>query len=962
MNLGFAQVKTLEQALIDREKLTHIIVDEASALSVLELIALCNVPNMHVRLYGDEGQVGVIGMSRIIGERSNQNALNYYDFEEWTHSLRYGQPYVDDVLSHLYEHITCDKNIKTDYKHMNCNTYDEVVSYSISNKLDAVYCFYDEHYHALNDKFLNSSISHGVEVRKVYANQGSDADRVGVLYWRSGNSTSEKSILHNEKFLRTALTRLKYHMTWFTQDATNISPMQAIEYTVTGSATKEDFQFLNLDDLSLRREINLTEQQLITVAIETVCEGSKVECTSTQIAIYNLHEAKGVNIFVTQNGIHTGSALTDFMVNSYRKTIRGIFNRKLRKYIDLTSAESASEVSEQIPVINAIHSRQSNSRQSVGNSHSTQHSVYHDCVDHSIDNVELIEVTEENAKIESLNSYNMKEVEVTLIVNDLLNSNKHDLMIKNLEIRTVAMCSTMWMSLIQLIDVSLNSRVFNHDLILEYSSHKIRILSFNGCSLQAGLRFTFEDGDVVYISSAHAKGKDTILSMMATPVRCMVGRTEKLDVVTNMLVDDAELLYLGKSFTYLLRRINERVCNLLNMGAIKCVGGKIDPGTQFFNQNKVKFESWNLYNEPIELNQTWQPTNYVIIARGKKSFMMPGMKRVKTINDILLYSDGINGDETTEMSITNQLLADRLLTRKILATGTESLTVFVPEQCINMQSLFIESALNTRNVIRIAGPCLDDTVAGLLNAVVIMFAYKVMRIKQVDLFNIDAITVSLQNRVDYRMNARSLSTLECKHIESVNNAKLTAMLEDINKTVDGPDKINKQIAYESCYNNAPFIRDGKRSDVCIVGYPSKLTDEHLTYNQLIYVVPELLTKQEIETETGIYLRGTDMKLRQTTNTSYTVLYRVGGYAVCLVKPHHTNVLSVMSLYDISKVRTFVVSGEVDALVKIPNFMYKKLISRAYAEEVALMDLLAYARAQLSNLLYTTSGPKGDTSI
>jgi hypothetical protein len=258
-NSGFKMVTTVEQIRMDEVILDKVIIEEASQVDLYDIITLVRKNNVHIMCFGDTTQVGVMDVSDVPGYRSKFCALDLpsENKEKRCHVHRYGNPLAEDIVKLTYPDIVVDEERITTWSQINLNSFDQLVEQLIKDDIDVIYCFYHEHFMYLSNILRDRPII----VRKVHGNQGSQGERVAVLYWR--DSTGGSGILHKNKFINTAITRAQSHLLWITEDATNDSLQNIVLSSISGNGILNNVDAFDFENLRLKRKLNNLEVEMI---------------------------------------------------------------------------------------------------------------------------------------------------------------------------------------------------------------------------------------------------------------------------------------------------------------------------------------------------------------------------------------------------------------------------------------------------------------------------------------------------------------------------------------------------------------------------------------------------------------------------------------------------------------------------------------------------------------------------
>nr|WGT76336.1 polyprotein [Phytophthora heveae alphaendornavirus 1] len=311
---GFKFVGTLEQFLLERPNVAEIALDESTLTDAVEFICLAIHPHMKISLFGDQDQVGVVEFSKTPGWTALDNAQDFcgVEVENWTETYRFGEPLVTEVLKNIYPTITSKSDHSTTYEFNKFTKLKDLVELITSANVDTVYVFYSHVEAALRHELENE---HGIVIRKVHANQGTEGNRVLVVY--SNFQPSPSGILLDRKYVTTALTRAKSHLivaTDFTS-ITDINMMIDVCFTGAGGSVSRIFS----DDGSMIRELSLLEIPLINNFIrENVSNIDNYSVSPDSIKLDVNYSGVIIKVLVDTHGIH-GRDLKSKMILSGRK-------------------------------------------------------------------------------------------------------------------------------------------------------------------------------------------------------------------------------------------------------------------------------------------------------------------------------------------------------------------------------------------------------------------------------------------------------------------------------------------------------------------------------------------------------------------------------------------------------------------------------------------------------------------
>jgi hypothetical protein len=249
--------KTLEHAPLTDTCYNEIVIDEAGAASIVDMVALCTEPNLTFKLYGDRRQITLTDFSNTPGLRDDLNILEYHKeyIETWNESHRYGQPYIKEVLSLIYPNARPSVNVTWETTH-NLNKMGdlhECLNHLNNENYDIILTFHSSIHKWLTDNYLRDGVIKDLsKCSKVHADQGIEGRIIAVLYWSPNNSPQPSGILSNIKYITTALTRCKYHCEVITNF--NFDNIQQIIYTCSKGSGNEPI--FNVSKMRLRVPID----------------------------------------------------------------------------------------------------------------------------------------------------------------------------------------------------------------------------------------------------------------------------------------------------------------------------------------------------------------------------------------------------------------------------------------------------------------------------------------------------------------------------------------------------------------------------------------------------------------------------------------------------------------------------------------------------------------------------------
>jgi hypothetical protein len=982
---------TLEQYLIERPKNSKIIIDEAGVMSVSEMITMCHMPNMQFQLFGDRDQIGAIDTSNVTGYRSGQTLLNYYDCEYWNTSYRYGEPYASEVLKEMYPDIVSKADHKTTWEIRKIKELGEVADLIKDTKVDVVYCFLELH-RATIAELVSADVQvllTDSNVRKVHAHQGTEGDRVMVIHFGGGYKLN--SILYQRQYLCTALTRMKSHLVWVQSVNCNDNLRQIIKHSIVGGGMTTSKLPLQVEPLKLLRRLTQAEIVIIKAYLASFKDTPDMHKldTLTKSFVKDLSyevcwdkiklSIANTRLTITENGTKITPWYHKPIFNSQQDRIKNLLSPLLDKMSQEQLLQFTGSKGDERSTIEESETSTVTLRRDSTSSVDSNITVLYDDNAHSVDLDDAMirmafEDSESGALISDNNtqSEGSKESYVTSNIETSYSTNSGSqsdgsVEIKpeksNLIIEKVILTCQAWCSIIKLCDALLSCHVTGADLPLLMMGEVVRVKMFNGCSFAAGLKFSFEDGEYVLISSMHPNSGDSLISSICGAQRGVSGHESKLHMVLKLLDEHCSEISTESTYSYLAGRFIERLSNL---GA-SCLEGGCDfesrnNGARWLNVNTEFIESIGVEQSEILEVPTHQRINDVIVMRDGGNLMLPANKIVYSLNDVIRVQNGIQGTEMlVDMSLSNRQLADDIMEQKITAKLTESIIIYTPKQLATNNYSFIENHVNQNNIVHVSGPCMDDTISGLLNAIGIGFINKVCRKMNCDIVGIDAQTISLQNISGFRLELENMSELESKHIHVVNQKKiknLAARLEGASKP-DGA-AITKQI--NEIQTNPNFIRHGVTSKDLYIGYGA-CVDKSLTYENVFYWkrIDESNEEKYDESTGKYYTIGQHGKIVHENNLSGATILYVGEYALCVANSNwqDCDLVCYPCKAETRKVRSFCFSDNSTKPVHIPRRLYAKLLSRVMVEECDLDDLLAYARAQLSTMLYTSKGVRED---
>nr|CAH2618724.1 polyprotein [Krauss' spikemoss associated endorna-like virus]CAI5383962.1 polyprotein [Krauss' spikemoss associated endorna-like virus] len=899
INCGFNYVGTLEQANIDRLRSNYLIIEEASMMTRVDLLTLCNVPHMVVECYGDKDQISIIDTSDTIGYRHRKSLLDLYQTDNLTHSFRYGNPLASEVLRIVYPDLTSEEGKVTNYTKLQSNELDEVRVFAIEYMIDAVYCFYDTHYQAITSLLADLEVN----VYKIHADQGTQAKNALVIYW--GKDTNVGSILTDRKYVTTAFTRATDNLYVLMHPDNTASIIDVVTATLSGAGSNYTEEFIDMENFRLKRELSTFEVMILNEFMKKNHSGVVVSVSRNCINISTKIILTNLSYDITLDGLVCNNLASRALINQFKAR----FTEVMSKQTDTTQKYRQIEVTLADTSLLSRFKRRA-----------WFMSTYYSAKD-----------IEELAKAKVTVSMPMQH-----------NSN-------------YALSMKAWGRHILLADYVLSASPTHTPIQVNTEFGNCDVKIFDGCSLYCGSIWQFDKTHIVYVSSAHSNSEG-ILTHLTANVRNFNGPKNHVKLVQRLLDDPASVLFPPLETNFVVSRIVERISNMLTT-ATTCDNPSLTAGTAFKATNQALIDE--VSNEGCPAVFHWTPTHQrikmvVCMDEDGHTVAYPGKRRISDTAHGLRMVLGVAGMEEVELNSLNRNKLDKMLVRKIKAEFSEVKSITIPTSVKEDFSNFINDNLNVVNVNSIDRPADDDTIGTIVNAVGMVLLDKLFRVPFADIKGVDATTIMLQNIEGYTIDGKTLDPKSKRLLENFTLGKLEALGDRLKKETNPDSKLHITQRIETLTQHG-HLRNTKSAPVLFIG----LTSDH---NQIesyreVYFMHCTGPGAGVTTIDNVhYLSGSNGRYVSTTPPDRSAtLYNFGNYALCKYTSAKPHVHHVKSYLTTNKIHRFRYPDRELADVHIPNNIYKRLLARSLASDCDFEDLLAYARSLCSTMIYTARG-------
>uniref|UniRef100_A0A2V0RBT0 RdRp n=1 Tax=viral metagenome TaxID=1070528 RepID=A0A2V0RBT0_9ZZZZ len=933
----------------------EVIVDEAGACSIVELVALCNKPNLTLHLFGDINQITTTDFSTTPGLREDLNVLNYHSdkLEIMNESRRYGEPYASNILCELYPNLSVHEDVtwNTTYELIKSYEIDDVLKHLNTNNFDMIVTFHNETYNLLLDTYTGSG-----KIVKVHADQGAEGDRVAVIYWSPDGSVSPRGILGNIKYITTALTRCRKHIALIT----NMAIENFNEVIGLSKCGKGDVQFLNPDTLTIDNPLDDASIKLLTEVVKNVLPDCTLEFNGDQEITF-LGAVKNVSINVTFSHcqpigndtkskvlLMTGKSYFTLAFNKINKECSKILSMLMehttRVSIETTNMKDNSDINAFICIENGtatgtIDDLTNNETESFYTTRSVATNSW--SIEHDMNIATHIPMV--------INVDNTKNRSLPTSLSDFM-SNAPPML------QSYKLVKLMWKRLICMADVCLINQKNNGTLKLKTPMGNLKVKIFDGCSLFCGFKFTFENGNNVIVSSAHTENTEDIVTVLSCQVRSFMGSRSDINCIVKFLNDPLPI-YLPCNFNKnLLSRMFERIRTVSHARLSQCgiANGAQDAGIAYESLNTVVYDNFEREHQP-QARITHQRVTKLLYTVSNDTYLYPDKTLVTSINDVMSLMRGINATESN-ISVKNVKKMDTIIARKMIALETERKIVTMPKSLWNRWNFMVSDNIHDKNVIKTNSNGFDDTIACMFDAINMVYMKKVLKLNCVDVKWVDSSILHLNMLENYRILDSDLENHEKLYLSN----KLTKLIESLSQTA-GMAKVDKQRNVDKCEQlktNGAFMRSGKLSNTLYASI-NGITKIDVDAYENIYALIIDFSHEYMATENrNVFMKGN--KFRQynmdecVKKYNWATIHTIGIFKlvkligitdVQVVWPKQINMLQ----------RSFSISGISGKLFSFPNAIFKKCMSRATVPGTGVDDMLAYLRSVSSTVVYTSAG-------
>ncbi|GIM62241.1 polyprotein [viral metagenome] len=922
---GFKYNSTLEAAAIRDLTDMKLVIDEAGAMDLVDLLAVLNRDNMTVSLFGDTKQITTVDFSSTPGVVLDLNVLDYYQdiSSQWNESHRYGDPLLTDVIKLIYPGATKHEDVTWDttYDLKFMGDLDDIIEAVNKGEFDLVMCFHDE-----IKLYVENNVDEGIVVGKAHANQGVEGNNVAVIYFNPVGDVTPSGILSQKKYINNCITRCREHLSVFTNISGIHTVQELVSYSVSGAGMGQD-NLIDCGNLRLHRMPDTDELAAIRYYVTKMYDKNAI-IEQNLDSIHFRCKIRNVEIdltlttkVTTPNNTKTRLVLAGFKsqiiavldeLNGVAMSLRAV-NDANDMHMDLASTDSSSDDT----------------------------TVFYDAaeLETEVDASRVTTDTSDNSfkTLPSTISYKLIAAQVLL---------------------SYKLTPLMWSRLLMLADACLLNQRAYANLKLRLCNELVTVKIFDGCSLFCGMKFIFDDGETISMSSAHTKNVEDVTTALSSQVRAFVGSKLKIQHLVANLEDPLNSDLGIMRDTSLIRRIMERLKVVLNSKSRMLSNDDRVFGNYYGTANQSFYEEFEAKHSSHQKHITHQKVTTLLFQDGDETFIYPTKKRVNTLNEVMRVMGGVNADTNVDVNPANLAKMDSLLQRKIVAVQTERKFINVPRQAWNLWSFVFEDFIYESNVIMLNQPLMDDTFCSIANSIAIIMMYKVLGVKMADVHGVNAQSLVLQNLHEYRLLDTETSPMESQFVTSTVDDMLSAVNANITKSV-GVERMRIQQQLDKLQTLGAFLRQGKLHDVLLLGagksVPTKIYEK---YDHVFAVCIDECESATMYNKGDMYVVGDNgFKVVDVRKEfEHHVIFTFGPFTlVKLTESRGHEYKTNWTKCNKYGLRTFQVLGTDSNEVCIPNVMFAKLLSRTMVEHTTIDDLLAYCRSVASTVVYTNKG-------